>query len=102
CSSDLIVSGGLVTGPGGELDGSLDPAVVELAQRQRWRLSALLTHGEGVDECDLVGALGRRKARRRFLAGLKERWEQKEFGALLLDVGALAPGWGRPLREGLI
>lgn len=97
-----VALGGLVTGPGGELEGSLDPALAELAKRQRWRLTALVMHGEKEDESDLAGALARRKARRRFFAGLKERWEQKEFGALLLDVGTLAPGWGRPLREGLI
>lgn len=96
--SGLAVAG-LVASRDGSLQGSLDTSARELARKERWPLTAALVHRDG---SDLVEALTRRKVRRRFFTELHARVERREFGALLLDFGAVAPGRGRRLEEGLV
>ena len=93
---------GLSVEPDGALQGEVDGAASALAQEEGWALAAAVRHEGDGGAGDLIGALSKRKARRRFFACLHERLERREFGSLLLDIGAVPPGRGAGLTAGLV
>ena len=83
--------------------GKLTGPLRALAQEEGWALTAAVATRAMVEPGrHLVGALSKRKGRRRFFASLHERLERREFGSLLLDIGAVPPGRGAGLTAGLV